>query len=118
MSKNLVIIPTYNEIENIENMVRKVFSLPKEFDLLIVDDCRMSSEQRLTFICRDKFTPAWCFNQASFAKINLRPMEAVVDDALRPAFQKLLTLLSSQSKFIRYAVANARHADFLHRSSL
>ncbi|MCA0429489.1 MAG: polyprenol monophosphomannose synthase [Bacteroidetes bacterium] len=38
MSKNLVIIPTYNEIENIENMVRKVFSLPKEFDLLIVDD--------------------------------------------------------------------------------
>ena len=45
----------------------------------------MSSEQRLTFICRDKFTPAWCFNQASFAKINLRPMEAVVDDALRPA---------------------------------
>lgn len=38
MSKNLVIIPTYNEIENIENMVRKVFSLPKKFDLLIVDD--------------------------------------------------------------------------------
>ena len=38
MSQNLVIIPTYNEIENIEKMVRKVFSLKREFDLLIVDD--------------------------------------------------------------------------------
>lgn len=38
MAEALVIIPTYNEKENIENMVRKVFSLPKAFDLLIVDD--------------------------------------------------------------------------------
>lgn len=38
MSRNLVIIPTYNEIENIEAMVRKVFSLSKQFNLLIVDD--------------------------------------------------------------------------------
>lgn len=38
MSDSLVIIPTYNEKENIEAMIRKVFSLPKKFDLLIVDD--------------------------------------------------------------------------------
>lgn len=38
MSEALVIIPTYNEKENIEKMVRKVFSLPAEFHLLIVDD--------------------------------------------------------------------------------
>jgi dolichol-phosphate mannosyltransferase len=38
VAEALVIIPTYNEKENIENMVRKVFSLPKAFDLLIVDD--------------------------------------------------------------------------------
>lgn len=38
MSKNLVIIPTYNEIENIEKMVRTVFDLSREFELLIVDD--------------------------------------------------------------------------------
>ncbi len=38
MTKNLVIIPTYNEIENIEKMIRKVFSLPTDFTLLIVDD--------------------------------------------------------------------------------
>lgn len=38
MTDSLVIIPTYNEKENIEAMVRKVFSLPKDFHLLIVDD--------------------------------------------------------------------------------
>lgn len=38
MNNNLVIIPTYNEIENIEKMIRAVFSLPRNFDLLIVDD--------------------------------------------------------------------------------
>lgn len=38
MSKNLVIIPTYNEIENIEKMIRTVFALPRAFELLIVDD--------------------------------------------------------------------------------
>ena len=36
--KNLVIIPTYNEKENIEKMVRKVMSLKDGFHLLIVDD--------------------------------------------------------------------------------
>jgi len=38
MSDNLVIIPTYNEKENIEKIIRAVFSLPKDFDLLIIDD--------------------------------------------------------------------------------
>ncbi len=38
VDRKLVIIPTYNEIENIEKMVRKVFSLESLFDLLIVDD--------------------------------------------------------------------------------
>lgn len=34
----VVIIPTYNEIENIEKIIRTVFSLDKFFDILIVDD--------------------------------------------------------------------------------
>lgn len=38
MKDSLVIIPTYNERENIEAMVRKVMSLAHPFDLLIVDD--------------------------------------------------------------------------------
>lgn len=38
MSDSLVIIPTYNEKDNIGPMIHKVFSLPVSFDLLIVDD--------------------------------------------------------------------------------
>ena len=38
MSDSLIIIPTFNEKENIEKMIRKVFSLKKDFHLLIVDD--------------------------------------------------------------------------------
>ena len=36
--RKLVIIPTYNEIANIEAMIDKVFSLAGGFDLLIIDD--------------------------------------------------------------------------------
>jgi len=38
LSNALVIIPTYNEKENIHDMIHEVFSLPKSFHLLIVDD--------------------------------------------------------------------------------
>lgn len=38
MSNGLIIIPTYNEKENIGKMIHSVMALPKEFDLLIVDD--------------------------------------------------------------------------------
>ena len=38
MSDSLIIIPTYNEKENIENIIRKVFSLEKDFDILIIED--------------------------------------------------------------------------------
>ncbi|MBP5397768.1 MAG: polyprenol monophosphomannose synthase [Bacteroidales bacterium] len=38
MSRNIVIIPTYNEKENIEKMIRRVFSLYDDFSILIIDD--------------------------------------------------------------------------------
>ncbi|MFD0765388.1 polyprenol monophosphomannose synthase [Mucilaginibacter lutimaris] len=38
MPDSIVIIPTYNEKENIERMIRKVFTLPHDFHLLIIDD--------------------------------------------------------------------------------
>lgn len=38
MNDGIVIIPTYNEIENIESIIRAVFSLHKNFHVLIVDD--------------------------------------------------------------------------------
>lgn len=36
--KNLVIIPTYNEKENVEAIVKATVSLPQGFDVLIIDD--------------------------------------------------------------------------------
>ena len=36
--RNLVLIPTYNERENVSNMIDKVFSLATPFDILIIDD--------------------------------------------------------------------------------
>lgn len=38
MSDTLIIIPTYNEKENIEAIIRAVFSEEKQFDILVVDD--------------------------------------------------------------------------------
>lgn len=38
MSESVVIIPTYNEKENIENIIRAVFGLEHAFDILIIDD--------------------------------------------------------------------------------
>ncbi len=37
-SDSIVIIPTYNERENIENIIRYVFGLEKEFHILVVED--------------------------------------------------------------------------------
>jgi len=38
LNDGLIIIPTYNEIENIEAMVRTVFDIPRNYHLLVVDD--------------------------------------------------------------------------------
>jgi dolichol-phosphate mannosyltransferase len=38
VNDRIVIIPTYNEKENVEKMVRKIISMPFEFDILIIDD--------------------------------------------------------------------------------
>ena len=38
MSNALVVIPTYNEIENIELLLRDIISLQPHFDILVVDD--------------------------------------------------------------------------------
>ena len=38
MAEGLVIIPTFNEIDNIEAIIRAVFELPRPYDVLVVDD--------------------------------------------------------------------------------
>lgn len=55
MSKNLVIIPTYNEKENIEKMIRKVFSLKTSFHLLIVEDNSPDGTAKIVKSLQNKF---------------------------------------------------------------
>lgn len=38
MSDSIIIIPTYNEKENIEKIIRAIFSLEKHFHILVIDD--------------------------------------------------------------------------------
>jgi dolichol-phosphate mannosyltransferase len=38
LSDSIIIIPTYNEMENIEKIIRAIFSLEKSFHILVVDD--------------------------------------------------------------------------------
>ena len=38
MCDKVIIIPTYNEKENIEKMIRKIFSLDEPYHILIIDD--------------------------------------------------------------------------------
>ena len=45
-SDGIVIIPTYNEKENVENIVRAVFGEPKKFHVLIIDDGSPDRERR------------------------------------------------------------------------
>ena len=47
-SDSIVIIPTYNEKENIEKIIRAIFALEKSFHILIIDDGSQSSEADCT----------------------------------------------------------------------
>lgn len=64
MTNRLVIVPTYNEAENIQKLVRNVFAQQRKFDILVVDDnspdgtamlvqgMQEEFEDRLHLICR------------------------------------------------------------------
>jgi dolichol-phosphate mannosyltransferase len=53
---SIVIIPTYNEKENIERMVRKVFSLEHDFHLLIIDDGSPDGTAAIVKSLQNEFT--------------------------------------------------------------
>lgn len=55
MSDSIVIIPTYNEKENISRLLHKVFSLKKEFDVLIIDDNSPDGTALIVKKLMDKF---------------------------------------------------------------
>ena len=50
--RKIVIIPTYNEKENIEAIIRKVFSLEGGYDILIIDDGSPDGTAAIVRACR------------------------------------------------------------------
>ena len=56
MQDSLVIIPTYNEKENIEKIIRKVFSLPYLFHVLIIDDGSPDGTAQIVKKLQSEFT--------------------------------------------------------------
>ena len=55
MSDSIVLIPTYNEKENIEKIIRKVFSLSHSFHVLIIDDGSPDGTARIIRSIQDEF---------------------------------------------------------------
>ena len=60
--RKLVIIPTYNEKENISAMIDKVFSLPETFEMLVIDD---GSPDGTAAIVRNSPRRCTCWNAAA-----------------------------------------------------
>ncbi len=56
--KKLVIIPTYNEKENIENIITTVFSLDQDFHILVVDDSSPDGTAEIVINLQQKFPHA------------------------------------------------------------
>ncbi len=56
MSNTLVIIPTYNEKENIEAIIKAVFSQEKQFDILVVDDSSPDGTSEIVSNLQRKFS--------------------------------------------------------------
>ena len=53
--KKLVIIPTYNEKENIEKIISAVFALKQDFHILVVDDSSPDGTAEIVKSLREKF---------------------------------------------------------------
>ena len=56
MSNTLVIIPTYNEKENIEAIIEAVYSQEKKFDILVVDDSSPDGTAEIVKSLQNKFS--------------------------------------------------------------
>ena len=54
MSDSLVIIPTYNERENIKKIISRIISLEKKYDILIVDDASPDGTQEIILSLQKK----------------------------------------------------------------
>lgn len=54
--KHLVVIPTYNEIENIEDMINELFRLYPEISILVVDDSSPDGTANVVKTLQEKYT--------------------------------------------------------------
>ena len=72
MKERLVVIPTYNEIENIEAIIRKVFSLPELFDILIVDDGSPDGTAQCVRDLQEEFTKSADFSSPDSLSLSVR----------------------------------------------
>ncbi len=59
--KSLVIIPTYNEKDNIEEIIDRVFHLQKDFDILVVDDNSPDNTANIVKKLKDEKYPQGLF---------------------------------------------------------
>jgi dolichol-phosphate mannosyltransferase len=56
VGKILIIIPTYNEVDNIERLIREIFSLNQQYHILVVDDNSPDGTAGSVEACMDEFT--------------------------------------------------------------
>ena len=57
MSDSLIIIPTYNEKENIPLIIEEIFNLPKKFDILVIDDGSPDATANLVKVLQQRDNP-------------------------------------------------------------
>ena len=82
MSDSLIIIPTYNEKENIEKIIRKIFSLEKSFHILIVDDGSPDGTGKLVEEFIEKNMPQISYNKKIVVRlITRKKKEGGIDKA-------------------------------------
>ncbi len=78
-----VVLPTYNEIENLEPMVRRILALPVPADILIVDDSSPDGTADLARRLAREFAPR--------IEVLQRPVKAGLGSAYRGGFRQALT---------------------------
>ena len=65
MSDSLIIIPTYNEKENIEKIIRKIFSLEKLFHILVIEDGSPDGTAKIVKDLQKEFTDSLFIEERS-----------------------------------------------------
>ena len=103
MSDSLIIIPTYNEKENIEKIIRTIFSLEKSFHILIVDDGSPDGTGRIVKDLNSEF-PNQLYLKERTGKLGLGTAyiygfkQVILSDVLKIC---LITVISKQTLKIR-----------------